>query len=669
MSNGKIDVDQKAIAHIALSVRSLAMDAVQKANSGHPGFPMGCAELGALLFASILSYYPDDPEWVNRDRFILSAGHGSMLIYSLLHLSGYALSLDDIKNFRQLGSKTPGHPEYGITPGVETTTGPLGQGVSNAIGMAIAEKMLAARFNSEQYKIIDHYTYVLASDGDLMEGITAEAVSLAGHLGLGKLIMYYDSNNITIEGSTDLALSDDTAKRFEGYNWHVQKGSAYDIHNICTMTENARQEKEKPSIIIVDSVIAKGSVNLEGSHTSHGAPLGDGEILLTKKAIGIPEGSSFYVHPGAVQFFKKRKDELKKDYDLWHETFAKWKKEHPELHETWKQYFNGPMSVKIEGPEYEQGKALATRQAGGEVLNKIAAVVPNLVGGSADLAPSNKTAIKGAGDFLKESPLGRNMHFGIREHAMAGIMNGMAIHKGLRPYCATFLVFSDYMRPSIRLACLMKLPVIYVFTHDSIYVGEDGPTHQPVEHCAALRCIPGMLVLRPGDAEETVKAWEIALKKQDGPTALILTRQGLKVYKKEDPRWEENISLGGYCVKDLKGNPDIVIAASGSEVNLALSCAEKRPDVHIRVVSMISLELFHSQSDQYKEELLPPSAGWIFIEAGIGMGWGRLPREKDQVISIERFGESGPAKQVADHLGINEENVLKAMDRILSGKE
>ncbi|MBN2532010.1 MAG: transketolase [Spirochaetales bacterium] len=659
-------MDTKTIDHIAISIRSLAMDAVQKANSGHPGLPLGCAEIGALLFAGILTHYPDDPEWINRDRFILSAGHGSMLIYSLLYLSGYALTIDDIKNFRQLGSKTPGHPEYGVTPGVETTTGPLGQGVSNAVGMAIAETMLSARFNTAAHKVINHYTYVLASDGDMMEGITAEAVSLAGHLGLGKIIMYYDSNNITIEGSTNLALSDDTAKRFEGYNWHVQRGSAYDIQHIISMTENARQEKDKPSLIILDSVIARGAATMEGSHESHGAPLGGEEIAATKKALGIPEDSSFYVHPEALQFFKKRKTELKKEYDLWQETFLNWKKENPELHKTWEQFFNPSISANIEYPVYEQGKAIATRQAGGEILNKIAAVVPNIIGGSADLGPSNKTVMKGAGDFLKGSPLGRNMHFGIREHAMGSIMNGMAVHKGLRPYCSTFLVFSDYMRPAIRLACLMKLPVIYVFTHDSIYVGEDGPTHQPVEHFAALRSIPGLLVLRPGDAEETVKAWEIALKRQDGPSALLLTRQGLKVYKKEDPRWKENIAFGAYCVKDTKEKPEIVIVASGSEVNLALSSAEKRPDVQIRVVSMISLELFRTGPGHYKKDILSPSAGRVFIEAGIGMGWGNLPREQDHVVSIERFGESGPAKLVADHLGMNEDTVLKAIDRVLS---
>ncbi|MBN2443683.1 MAG: transketolase [Spirochaetales bacterium] len=664
MSEVKKVIDKEAIGQIALSIRTLSMDAIQKANSGHPGLPLGCAELGATIFAEILSYYPEDPDWIDRDRFILSAGHGSMLLYSLLHLSGYELSIDDLKNFRQLGSNTPGHPEYGRTPGVETTTGPLGQGVSNAVGMAIAEKMLSARFNTDTHKIIDHFTYVLASDGDMMEGVTAESVSLAGHLGLGKLILYYDSNSITIEGSTDLAFSEDVAQRFKGYNWHVQKGSAYDIQGIITMTENAKEEKTKPSLIILDSIIAKGAAHMEGSHKSHGAPLGDKEIGDTKKVLGVPEDSSFFVHPGAYDYFKNRKKSQKQRYDGWKEQFNAWKKANPELSHLWNQFF-GPVDLTgLVSPEFKQGDALATRSASGQVINAIAPVVPNFIGGSADLSPSNNTSIKNAEDFLHNSPHGRIMHFGIREHAMGGIMNGMALHGGIRPFGATFLIFSDYMRPAIRLASLMKLPVIYVFTHDSVYVGEDGPTHQPVEQLTALRIIPNLLVLRPGDAQETFLAWKMALQHKDGPTALILTRQNLEVYKKDDTQWKENITRGAYIVKDTKQNPDLVMIASGSEVNLALSAASKRPDLSIRVISVLSQSRFLKQTKEFKDTLLPPEAKRICIEAGIGMSWEKFTRESDQIISIEHFGDSGPGEKVADYCGMNEEAVLKAIDNI-----
>ena len=664
MSNGKKNIDMKAIEQIALSVRSLAMDGVQKAKSGHPGLPMGCAEIGAVVYAHILSHYPADPDWINRDRFILSAGHGSMLLYSLLHLSGYGLSLDEIKKFRQLGSKTPGHPEYGRTPGVETTTGPLGQGVSNAVGMAIAEKMLGARFNTDTYKIIDHYTYVLASDGDLMEGLSSEASSLAGHLGLGKLIMFYDSNSITIEGSTDIAFSEDVAQRFTGFKWHVQKGSAYDIRGIVDMVENAKEEKDKPSIIILESVIGKGSANLEGSEKSHGAPLGDEEVAATKKVLGIPVDSFFYVHPGAIEYFNNYKKELQQDYNLWNEQFAGWQKDHPDLAALWQKFF-GPVDLSgVNMPNYAVGDVLATRAASGQVLNAIAEGVPNLLGGSADLAPSNNTHLKGAGDFQVNSPLGRNMHFGVREHAMGGIMNGMTLHKGLRTFGATFMIFSDYVRPSIRLACLMKIPVIYIFTHDSIFVGEDGPTHQPVEQITGLRIIPELLDLRPGDAEETVCAWEMAMKHKDGPAALILTRQKLKVYEKEDQDWKKNILNGAYIVKDSKQDPEIVIIASGSEVSLALAAASHFPDKHIRTISMISYKLFQKQPSSYIQKLLPPGAKRICVEAGIGMCWGKFTRDGDKIISIEHFGESGPGKEVGEHCGMSEQALRKVIEHI-----
>jgi transketolase len=657
-------IKKEAIASVALTIRSLTIDAVQKANSGHPGLPMGCAELGALLFGELLCHYPPQPLWINRDRFVLSAGHGSMLLYSLLFLSGYGLTLDDIMSFRQLGSKTPGHPEYGITPGVETTTGPLGQGMANAVGFAIAERMLGARFNTEQHKVIDHCTYVLASDGDMMEGITQEAASLAGHLGLGKLIVFYDSNNITIEGSTELAFSDDVGMRFGGAGWHIRSGSAYDIEGIASMTDEAQRITDRPSLIILKSIIGKGSAHYEGSHKTHGAPLGEEEVAATKQALGIPSGSPFYVHPDAVAYFREKQQYWKQAYDGWLATFSAWKEANPALYEEWKRYFDFDVLENIVYPQFSVGEKHETRSAGGIILNAIAPVMPNLVGGSADLGSSNKTELKGMGDFLRDNPLGRNMHFGVREHAMGGIMNGMALHGGLRPFCATFLIFSDYMRPSIRLAALMKLPVIYIFSHDSVYVGEDGPTHQPVEQITGLRTVPGLLVLRPADAQETVSAWEIALQNRSGPVALLLTRQKCTVFEKKDAEWRHHIRRGAYIVKDTEGQPDIVIVASGSEVGLALAVADKKPDRKIRVVSMISIELFKKQGVDRQREILPEDPKRIFIEAGISMSWEVFTRKHDRIVSIERFGDSGPGPKVAQYLGLDEDKVCSIVEQL-----
>jgi len=663
MKGGILPVNKKAIESVALSIRALTMDAIQRAKSGHPGLPLGCAELGSIIYGEVLNHFPEDPEWINRDRFILSAGHGSMLLYSLLHLSGYNISLEDIKNFRQIGSLTPGHPEHGKTPGVEITTGPLGQGIANAVGLAIAEKTLSAHFNTDKHKIINHYTYVLASDGDIMEGISSEAASLAGHLGLGKIIVYYDSNRITIEGSTDLTFSEDVGKRFEGFGWHIQSGSAYDITGIISMTEKAKQEENMPSIIILDSVIAKGSVNLEGSSKSHGAPLGEDEVKATKMALGIPVDSFFYIHPEALLYFKEKQDQWRRNYEEWKLIFSSWKKENPELYEKWQQYFIKPVPLSdIEFSEFTIGEKITTRGANGKYLNDIALFMTNLVGGSADLGSSNKTLLKKTGDFSKEDAVSRNIHFGVREHSMAAISNGIYLHGGLRPYCATFLVFSDYMRPSMRLSCLMKLPVIYIFSHDSVYVGEDGPTHQPIEHISALRSLPGMIVLRPGDAQEAEVTLKIAIERTDGPTSIILTRQEIEVYSKDDPNWKETIKRGAYIVKETDKTPDIVIVATGSEVELALKAARKRKDLQIRVVSMSSIKLFLSQQDDFKNRLIPQTAKRIFIEAGIRMGWMGLPQNGDSVISIERFGESGPGAQVASHLGLNEDSVLKVID-------
>ena len=654
-------MDKKSLEKIALSIRTLSMDAIQKANSGHPGLPMGCAEIGAMLYGEVMKYNPVQPTWINRDRFVLSAGHGSMLVYSLLHLAGFGLPLEEVKNFRQFGSKTPGHPEYGMTAGVEVTTGPLGQGISNAVGLASAERIMSAKFNSANHKIIDHYIYVLAGEGDLMEGVSAEAVSFAGHHKLGKLIVFFDSNHITIEGSTDIAFTEDVLKRFEAYGWHTSQGDPYDLDNLSSLIEGAKKETEKPSIILLKTQIAKGSPNKAGTHGAHGAPLGEDEVKATKKALGVAEDAMFYVAPEALTYFEDKKKELVSIYDEWCKKFDQWKNENKALYEEW-QIYMGEKEIStsnINFPQYNIGDKVATRKAGGDALNAVAKAVPNLFGGSADLAPSNNTYLKDMGDFTKDTPLGRNFHFGVREHGMGSIVNGLCLYGGLRAYCGTFLVFSDYMRPPIRLASLMKVPAIYVFTHDSIYVGEDGPTHQPVEHFAALRTIPGLKVLRPADAEETNLAWAIALESKKSPTAILLTRQNLVVFEKADKNWKENIKKGAYVASESEGEPEMVIIATGSEVNLALDVKEKTGNKKIRVVSMISRELFMAQSDDYKKSLIADGAKKVIIEAGISFGWEGLAGKDGKIISIETFGESGPAGLVAKHFGFDAEAIAK----------
>ena len=643
-----------ALTAVANSVRSLSIDAVEKANSGHPGLPMGCAELGALLYGELLSHWPQDPRWINRDRFVLSAGHGCMLLYSLLHLSGYDLSLDDIRNFRQFGSRTPGHPEWGLTPGVEATAGPLGQGLSNAVGMAIAERILGAKFNTSSRTVIDHYTYVLASDGDMMEGVASEASSIAGHLKLGKLIVFYDSNQITIEGSTSLAFSEDVLKRYEGYGWRTLSGSMYDMTGIAQMVEQAKKAGERPTIIRLQSIIGKGAPKKAGTAKAHGEALGPEEAAAAKKGIGVPEGCQFYVFPEAEGYFKARQPVWRSAYEEWKKTLEAWKEENPDKAKEWAGYFEGGKAdlSAVTLPSFKVGDSLATRAAGGQVLNAIALAVPNLIGGSADLAPSNCTNLKDMGDFSGSNPLGRNFHFGIREHGMGGICNGIAYHGGLRPFCATFLVFSDYMRPSVRLAAIAKLPVIYVFTHDSVFVGEDGPTHEPVEHLAALRAIPNLFVLRPGDAEETELAWRIAYERHDGPTALALSRQGIAVYPKADPAWRMTIRKGAYVAKDCDGVPDVVIIATGSEVSTAIAAAAQLTDRKVRVISMLSRELFLKQPADFRFNLVPPAARKVVFEAGVSFGWKGPFDDSVVTVSIERFGESGQYQKIAEHFGI-----------------
>jgi transketolase len=589
-----------------------------------------------------------------------------MLLYSLLHLSGYDLSLDDIKSFRQLGSRTPGHPEWGLTPGVEATGGPLGQGISNGVGMAIAERMLAAKFNTPARAIVDHFTYVLASDGDMMEGVASEACSLAGHLGLGKLIVFYDSNRITIEGSTDLAFSENVLKRFEGYGWQTLSGDMYDIPGIVNLVDQAKKMADRPTIILLKSVIGKGAPTRAGTAKAHGEALGPEEAAGAKKAIGVPDNSQFYVFPEATAYFKDKQPSWKARYDAWNASFAEWKKENPELAREWDAFFRTSVDLSsVSFPAFKQGESLATRAASGQVLNALAKQIPNLIGGSADLAPSTNTNLKDMGDFEKANPLGRNFHFGIREHGMAAICNGIAYHGGLRPFCATFLVFSDYMRGAMRVAAIAKLPVIYILTHDSVFVGEDGPTHEPVEHLAALRAMPNLLLLRPGDAEETELAWRIAIERRDGPTVLALTRQGLAVYAKADPQWRTTIRRGAYIAKDCEGAPDVVIVATGSEVSVAVQAAAALTDRKVRVVSMLSRGLFDAQPMDFQKTMVPPGAKKVVFEAGVSFGWKGIADDSTLVVGIDRFGESGAYQKIAEHLGITAASLEK---RIRAGK-
>jgi transketolase len=644
----------KDIAAVATSVRCLTMDAVEKAKSGHPGLPMGCADLGALLYGEILKHDPSDPRWIDRDRFVLSAGHGCMLLYSLLHLAGYDVSLDDLKGFRQLGSKTPGHPEWGVTPGVEATAGPLGQGLGNAVGMAIAERMLAARFNTAKHAAIDHHTFVLAGDGDMMEGVGYEAASLAGHLGLGKLVVFYDSNRITIEGSTELAFSEDVLKRYQGFGWRTLSGSMYDTDGIRRMVAEARQPSDRPTLILLESTIAKGAPHAAGTAEAHGAPLGAEEVKAAKRALGVPEEAQFHVAPEARAYFASRRDAWRRRREEWQATFDVWSRENPGLAAEWHRVFSGgaPDLSAVAFPAFKAGESLATRSASGKILNAVAKAVSNLVGGSADLAPSNNTNLKDLGDYSRSNPSGRNFHFGVREHGMGAVANGMAYHGGLRPFCATFMVFSDYMRGAVRVAAIAKLPVIYVFTHDSIFVGEDGPTHEPVEQLAALRAIPNVLVLRPADAEETEAAWRMALGRTDGPTVLALTRQALAVFPKQDQRWRETIQRGAYTARDCGGAPETVIVATGSEVGVALAAADLVADRKVRVVSMMCRERFMAQDRSFREALVPSGARRVVIEAGVSFGWTSPFDDGTEAVSIDRFGESGPWQKLAERFGI-----------------
>jgi transketolase len=656
------------------TIRFLSVDAVQQANSGHPGMPMGAAPMAYVLWTKFLRHSPRNPGWLDRDRFVLSAGHGSMLLYSLLHLSGYDLSLDDLKNFRQWGSKTPGHPEYGDTPGVETTTGPLGQGFATGVGMAIAERHLAARFNKSNHDIVDHYTYGIISDGDLMEGISHEAASFAGHLKLGKLIYLYDDNHISIEGKTDIAFTENRLQRFEAYGWHVQQvEDGNDLQAIEDALTAARNETDRPSLVAVRTSIGFGSPNRQDTAKAHGEPLGDEERRLTKEKLGWPQEPTFYIPEEALSHFRKSVDKGLKLEQQWTESFRSYLNEFPDLGSMFEKQIKGelPQDWDKEIPVFPADpKGKATRVISGQVLNAIAKNVPALMGGSADLAPSNKTWIDNEENFQAGSYDQRNIHFGVREFGMTAVLNGMALHGGFIPYGGTFLIFSDYMRPAIRLAALMKQHVIYVLTHDSIGLGEDGPTHQPIEHLASLRSMPNVTVLRPADANETAEAWKFAIKSNKGPTVLALTRQSLPTLDRTVFGPAELLHRGAYVLKDVDGTPDALILASGSEVKLALEAAETlaQDGVAARVVSMPSWELFDDQTQEYKNSVLPANVkARVSIEAGATQGWHKYLGMNGKAIGLDHFGASAPINDLFTNFGITADSVVQAVKSLVNG--
>ena len=656
------------------TVRTLSMDAVQQADSGHPGTPMALAPLAYVLWTRHLRHDPADPDWPNRDRFVLSVGHASMLLYSLLYLTGYDLTLDDLRNFRQWESRTPGHPEYGYTPGVETTTGPLGQGIGNAVGMAVAEAHLAARFNRDGHEVVDHRTWFIAGDGDLMEGVSHEAASFAGHFRLGKLVGFYDDNRITIEGATDLTYGDDARRRFESYGWHVERvDDGNDLAAIDAAIERAKAETGRPSLIIVRTVIGYGSPNRAGTSKAHGEPLGAEEVRLTKERLGWPTQEPFYVPDEALARWRAVQPAGAALHRAWRERMDAYRHAHPDLAREFERRLRGELPDGWERaiPAFtaENGN-VASRAASGVVLNALAAVVPELMGGSADLAGSNNTTIKKEGSFAAASYAGRNMHFGVREHGMGSIMNGMALHGGVIPYGGTFLVFSDYMRPAIRLAALMGQRVLYVFTHDSIGLGEDGPTHQPVEHLTALRCIPNLTVIRPADAGETAEAWRAALLRTSGPVALVLTRQKLGFIDRTRYAPAGGLSRGAYVLAEPAAGPghpadgalDVVLMSSGSEVALVLE-AQRRLEgegLRARAVSMPSHELFAEQPESYRRDVLPPGVPRVAIEAAHPMSWQRWVGDSGVALGIGRFGASAPYARIYEELGLTVERVVEA---------
>ncbi|HCS03335.1 MAG TPA: transketolase [Eubacterium sp.] len=653
------------------AIRVLSADAIQKANSGHPGLPLGTAPVAYELFAKHMNYNPHNPDWVNRDRFVLSGGHGSMLLYSLFHLFGIGnLSLEEVKNFRQFGSLTPGHPEYGHTVGVEATTGPLGQGMAMAVGMAMAEAHLSSVFNKEGFPVVDHYTYVLGGDGCMMEGISSECFSLAGTLGLSKLIVFYDSNNISIEGSTDIAFTEDVVTRFKAFGFQtIEVEDGNDLEAIGKAIEEAKADKTRPSLIKVNTLIGYGCPAKQGKASAHGEPLGVDNVAALKENINWPCKGDFEVPKEVYDHYKELADNMAKAEDKWNELFAAYVEKYPEMKELWDNYFDGyDMSDLFNSDEYwaKGDKPEATRSTSGTILNMIKKAMPNLIGGSADLAPSNKTNMKDAGDFSKDNYAGTNLHFGVREQAMAAIGNGLALHGGLKAFVATFFVFSDYVKPMARLSALMKLPLTYVFTHDSIGVGEDGPTHEPVEQLAAFRSLPDFTVFRPCDRTETAAAWMYAVENECGPTGLVLTRQNL-------PQMEgssKDALKGGYIIAESeKAVPDAIIIASGSEVSLAVNAKEelKKSGIDVRVVSMPSMELFDKQSAEYKESVLPNGVRKrVAVEALSDFGWYKYVGLDGRVIAMEGFGASGPAATLFEHFGFTVDNVVKTVKEVVN---
>ncbi|TSI10119.1 transketolase [Lysinibacillus sp. BW-2-10] len=647
------------------AIRTLSIDAIEKANSGHPGLPMGAAPMAYTLWTKQLRHNPQNPTWYNRDRFVLSAGHGSMLLYSLLHLGGYGLEMEEIKNFRQWGSKTPGHPEYGHTVGVEATTGPLGQGIAMTVGMAMAEKHLAATYNKPGHDIVDHYTFALCGDGDLMEGVAAEAISLAGHLQLEKLIVLYDSNDISLDGDLAKSFSENVQKRFESYGWnylHVADGT--DIDAINTAIEQAKQSKGKPTLIEVKTVIGFGSPNKSGKADSHGAPLGADEVVLTKSAYGWGH-EPFQIPEEVYATFKAAAETQGAAPEAeWNAKFESYKAEYPELADQFIKAMNNelPADFDAEVPVYEAGKSVATRSSSGDVINALAKKVPSFFGGSADLAGSNKTTMKGAGDFSPETPEGRNIWFGVREFAMGAALNGMALHGGLNVFGGTFFVFSDYVRPAVRLSALMGLPVTYVFTHDSIAVGEDGPTHEPIEHLASLRAMPNLSVIRPADANESAEAWKLAVSSKDVPTVLVLSRQNLPVLAKSAELAKDGVAKGAYVVSPAtKETPDAILIATGSEVSLAVEAQAKlqAEGIDASVVSMPAMDRFEQQSAEYKESVLPKAVTKrLAIEMGSSFGWHKYTGFEGDVLAIDQFGASAPGEIVMEKYGFTVDNVV-----------
>ena len=654
------------------TVRILAADAVQKANSGHPGTPMALAPIGHVLWSEVMHYNPKNPEWANRDRFILSCGHACMLQYSFLYLTGYGVTMDDLKHFRQLHSITAGHPEYGLMPGIEVTTGPLGQGFANGVGMAIAQKYMAERYNQPDFDIFDYKIYAICSDGDLMEGVSAEAASLAGHLGLDNIIYLYDDNHITIEGDTDLAFNEDVAKRFEAYGWYVQSISdGNDLEAISAAIKKAQEETQRPSLIKVRTHIGYGSPNKHDTAAAHGSALGEDEVRLVKENFGFDPDKNFVVPDEVLDFYRKTgKQGAQKEAD-WNELYKNYKERHPDLAKEYEGIRDGklPDGWEKKLPVFEPGDKMATRKASGKTLNAIAEFLPQLIGGSADLAPSTDTNLNDYQSFSAKHRDGRNFHFGIREHAMGAVLNGMVLSKYLIPYGATFLIFSDYMRPPLRLAAIMKIRPIMVYTHDSIGLGEDGTTHQPVEQLIGLRSVPNMTVIRPADANETAQAWRVAIEHTDGPVAIVLTRQGIPILDQEKYTKAKELEKGAYILSESEGAPDLILIATGSEVQLILAAQEKlkEKDIQARVVSMPCWSLFEKQSDAYKEKVFPKDIRKrLSVEAGSPMGWLKYVTDEGDSIGIDKFGESAPGDEVMEEYGFTVENVVQRAKALLS---